>query len=151
MAQKANPITLRPTESFYQSYSHWDEPRFCYILPTINKLIESCCLGTTHFINSITVNKFLGSLIIIKVNFIHLHTRSKRRLKSRRYKENKLTIKKQYWTIVAYRLQRAIKLIQDFTGTKKVTTKVNRLKTYTRAIPKYARKQIAYYTKKITI
>nr|YP_009364839.1 ribosomal protein S3 [Fucus distichus]ARI50027.1 ribosomal protein S3 [Fucus distichus] len=146
MAQKANPITLRPTNSFYQSYSHWDEPRFYYILSTINKLIESCCLGTTHYINDITVNKFLGS-VIIKVNFIHLHTRSKRRLKSRRYKENKLTIKKQSWTIVAYRLQKAIKLIQNFTGTKKVTIRVNRLKTYTRAVPKYARKQIAYYTK----
>ena len=31
---------------------------------------------------------------------------------------------------MAYRLQRAIKLIQDFTGTKKVTIQVNRLKTY---------------------
>ena len=45
--------------------------------------------GTTHYTNNITVNKFLRSVIIIKVNFIHLQTRSKRRLKSRRYNKGK--------------------------------------------------------------
>ena len=71
MAQKGNPITLHPTHSFYQSYSHWDEPRFYYILSiTINKLTESCCLGTTHYINNITVNKFLGYTILYIIYYI---------------------------------------------------------------------------------
>lgn len=146
MAQKAHPITLRPGNSFYQGATHWDEPRFYYILSTINELIKACCLGTMHYINKIHVNKYLGS-IVINVSLIHLHLKSKRRLKSRRYKENKLHIKKQSWTIVACRLQTAIKLIQIFTGTKKVTLKIHRLKIYTRSVPKPARKQIAYYTK----
>ena len=75
MAQIANPITLRPTDSFYQSYSHWDEPRFYYMLyNTINKLIESCCLGTTHYINNITVNKILRIYYILYTIYYILHT-----------------------------------------------------------------------------
>nr|YP_009330419.1 ribosomal protein S3 [Coccophora langsdorfii]ANS72191.1 ribosomal protein S3 [Coccophora langsdorfii] len=146
MAQKAHPTALRPKNTFYQGYTHWNEPRFYYILSTIHNFIQSCCLGTTHYLDDIQINRHIGS-IIIAINLIHLHTKSKRRIKSRRYKENKLKIKKQSWTLVACRLQAATKLIQMFTGTKKVILKVNRLKTYTRAVPKPARRQIAYYAK----
>nr|YP_009154068.1 ribosomal protein S3 [Turbinaria ornata]AJF48255.1 ribosomal protein S3 [Turbinaria ornata] len=146
MAQKAHPTTLRPKNTFYLGHTHWNNPRFYYILSRIHNFIQSCCLGTTHYLNNIKINKHMGS-IIITIDLIHLHTRSKKRIKSRRYKENKLKIKKKSWTLVASRLQTATKLIQAFTGTKKVILKVNRLKTYTRSVPKPTRRQIAYYTK----
>nr|QWK44761.1 ribosomal protein S3 [Pleurophycus gardneri] len=146
MAQKAHPNILRPGNNLYQGCTHWDEPRFYFILSTIQKLIESCCLGTTHYLDKIQVNRHLG-LILIETDLIHLHFRSKRRLKSRRYKENKIISKKKSWTVVACRLQSAMELIQKFTGTKKVTLRINRLKTYTRSVPKPARRQMAYFTK----
>lgn len=146
MAQKAHPATLRPTHSFYKGCTNWDEPRFYYMLSTINKLIEACCLGTTHYIDNIQINRHLGS-IVIEVNFIHLHVKSKLLVKSRRHKENRYSKNKQSWTILSCRLHNSIKLIQIFTGIKKITLKVKRLKTYTRSIPKTARKQIAYYVK----
>ena len=146
MAQKAHPNILRPKENLYQSSTHWDEARLFYITSTVHKLIESCCLETTHYLDKIQVNRHLG-LILIEIDLIHLHFRSKRRFVSRRYKENKIKIKKQSWTVVACRLYKAIELIQRFTGTKKVTLKINRLKTYTRSVPKPARRQLAYFTK----
>nr|QWK44837.1 ribosomal protein S3 [Pterygophora californica] len=146
MAQKAHPTILRPENNLYQGCTHWDEPRFYFILSMIQKLIESCCLGTTHYLDKIRINRHLG-LILIETDLIHLHFRSKRRLKSRRYKENQVTNKKQSWTVVACRLQSAIELIQKFTGSKKVTLRINRLKTYTRSVPKPARRQMAYFTK----
>nr|AWW89656.1 ribosomal protein S3 [Sargassum horneri]AWW89693.1 ribosomal protein S3 [Sargassum horneri]AYM32582.1 ribosomal protein S3 [Sargassum horneri]AYM32619.1 ribosomal protein S3 [Sargassum horneri]QCC70957.1 ribosomal protein S3 [Sargassum horneri] len=146
MAQKANPITLRPHNTFYQGYTHWNEPRFYYMLSRVRHLIESCCLDTTHYLRNIQINKHAVATIIT-VDLIHTHTRSKRRIKSRRYKENKLRIKKNSWTLIASRLQAATKLIQIFTGTKKIILQVNRLKTYTRSVPKSVRREIAYYTK----
>nr|YP_009049435.1 ribosomal protein S3 [Sargassum muticum]YP_010381312.1 ribosomal protein S3 [Sargassum kjellmanianum]UVW81846.1 ribosomal protein S3 [Sargassum siliquastrum]AIE46230.1 ribosomal protein S3 [Sargassum muticum]UDH59697.1 ribosomal protein S3 [Sargassum kjellmanianum]UQV81230.1 ribosomal protein S3 [Sargassum muticum] len=146
MAQKAHPITLRPINAFYQGYTHWNEPRFYYIISRLRRLIESCCLGTTHYLHNIKINRHAAATIIA-VDLIHLHMRSKRRIKSRRYKENKLKIKKESWTLVASRLQTAAKLIQVFTGTKKIILKINRLKTYTRSVPKPVRREIAYYTK----
>ncbi len=146
MAQKAHPHSLRPINIIYQGCTHWDEARFYYISSRVHKLIASCCNGTTHYLDKIEIHRHLG-LIFIEVELIHLHFRSKHRLRSRRHKENKKKIKKQSWTILACRLQRAIELIQIFTGTKKVKLKINRLKTYTRSIPKPARKQVAYYAK----
>ncbi len=146
MAQKAHPNILRPKENLYQGSTNWDEPKFYYITSTIHKLIESCCLGTTHYLNKIKVNRHLG-LILVEIDLIHLHFRSKRRFVSRRYKENKIKIKKESWTVVACRLQKAIQLIQRFSKTKKVTLKINRIKTYTRSVPKPARRQLAYFTK----
>nr|YP_009327112.1 ribosomal protein S3 [Pleurocladia lacustris]ANS57811.1 ribosomal protein S3 [Pleurocladia lacustris]ANS57853.1 ribosomal protein S3 [Pleurocladia lacustris] len=146
MAQKAHPTILRPTNNLYQGSTYWDEARSYFIISTIHKLIESCCLKTTHFLNKIQVNRQLG-LILIEIDLIHLHFRSKRRLISRRYKENKKTIKKESWTIVACRLNHAAQLIQRFTKTKKVILKINRLKTYTRSVPKSARKQLVYFNK----
>ena len=135
MAQKAHPNILRLKESPYQGTTYWDEARLYYITSTIHKLIESCCLETTHYLDKIQINRHLG-LIIIEVDLIHLHFRSKRRFVSRRYKENKIKIKKQSWTILACRFHKAVELIQRFTGAKKVTLKINRLKTYTRSVPK---------------
>nr|YP_011008015.1 ribosomal protein S3 [Cutleria multifida]WBP69881.1 ribosomal protein S3 [Cutleria multifida] len=146
MAQKAHPTSLRPIKSLYEGSTYWDEPRFYYILSTIHKLIESCCLGTTHYLDRIQLNKYLG-LIIIDIDLVHLHFQSKKRLKSRRHKENKIKTKKQSWSVLSCRLQEAIKLTQHFTGTKRVVFKINRLKVYTRSIPKPARRQIAYYAK----
>lgn len=146
MAQKAHPTTLRPGNTFYQGYTHWNEPRFYYILSKLRHFIESCCQGTTHYLHDIQINRHTAATIIV-VDLIHPHMRSKRRIKSRRYKENKLKIKKKSWTLVASRLQTATKLIQVFTGTKKIILKVNRLKTYTRSVPKPVRREIAYYTK----
>nr|YP_011008364.1 ribosomal protein S3 [Sporochnus bolleanus]WBP70335.1 ribosomal protein S3 [Sporochnus bolleanus] len=146
MAQKAHPTSLRPTKGLYQSSTHWDEARLYYILSTVHKLIDSCCLGTTHYLDKIQVNRHLG-LIFIEANLIHLHYRPKHRLKSRRYKENKKDPNNQSWTLVACRLHTAIRLIQNFTGTKKVILKINKLKTYTRSIPKPVRRQMSYYTR----
>lgn len=146
MAQKAHPNILRPRDNLYQGSTHWDEPKFYYITSTIHKLVESCCLGTTHYLNKIKINRHFG-LILIEIDLIHLHFRSKRRFVSRRYKENKIKVKKESWTIVACRLYRAVQLIQQFSGTKKVTLKINRLKAYTRSVPKPARRQLAYFTK----
>ncbi|CAM9208096.1 unnamed protein product [Ectocarpus sp. 12 AP-2014] len=146
MAQKAHPIILRTTEDLYQGPTHWNEAKSYYIISTIHKLIESCCSETDNYLDRIQINRHLG-FIIIEINLIHLHFRSKRRFVSRRYKENKNKNKKQSWTIVACRLNIATKLIQHFIGTKKVTLKINRLKTYTRSTPKPARKQLAYFTK----
>lgn len=146
MAQKAHPTSIRASESPYQGYTHWDEARSYYILSTVHKLIESCCLGTTHYLDKIRINR-QHDLVLIETNLIHLHFRSKRHLKSRRHKENTSKITKQSWTLVACRLNSAVQLIQKFIGTKKVTIRINRLKTYTRSIPKPARKQIAYYAK----
>nr|QWK44799.1 ribosomal protein S3 [Postelsia palmaeformis] len=146
MAQKAHPTILRPEKNLYQGCTHWDEPKFFFILTTIQKLIESCCLGTTHYLDKIKINRHLG-LILVETDLVHLHFRSKRRLKSRRYKENRIINKKQSWTVVACRLQNAAELIQKFTGAKKIVLRVNRLKIYTRAIPKPARRQMAYFTK----
>lgn len=146
MAQKAHPNILRPKSDLYQGATYWDEPKFYYITSTIHKLIESCCLGTTHYLNKIKVNRQLG-LILIEIDLIHLHFRSKRRFVSRRYKENKIKVKKESWTIISCRLYKALELIQRFSGTKKVTLKINRLKIYTRSVPKPARRQLTYFTK----
>nr|YP_009554035.1 ribosomal protein S3 [Saccharina japonica x Saccharina longissima]QBA19374.1 ribosomal protein S3 [Saccharina japonica x Saccharina longissima] len=146
MAQKAHPTILKPKNNLYQGCTHWDKPQFFFILTMIQKLKKSCCLGTTHYLDKIQVNRHLG-LILVEADLIHLHFRSKRRLKSRRYKENKIISKKQSWTVVACRLQSAVKLIQKFTGTKKVTLRINRVKTYMRSVPKPARRQMAYFTK----
>jgi len=146
MAQKAHPNILRPKQGPYQGSTHWDEARLHYITSTIQKLIESCCLETTYYLDKIQVNRHLN-LVFIEINLIHLHFKSKRRIISRRYKENKIKTKKQSWTLVACRLFKAIKLIQQLTGTKKVNLKITRIKTYTRAIPKAARKQLIYFTK----
>ena len=146
MAQKAHPNILRLRKSPYQGSTYWDEARLYYITSTIHKLIESCCLETTHYLNKIQISRHLG-LIIIEIDLIHLHFRSKRRFISRRYKENKIKIKKQSWTVLACRLYRAAELIQRFTGVKRVSLKINRLKTYTRSVPKPVRRQLAYFTK----
>lgn len=146
MAQKAHPNILRLKESPYHGSTHWDEAKLYYITSTIHKLIEFCCLETTHYLNKIQINKH-SDLVLIEIDLIHLHFRSKRRFLSRRYKENKLKIKKQSWTVLACRFQKAVELIQRFTGTKKVTLKINRLKAYTRSVPKPARKQLAYFAK----
>jgi len=146
MAQKTHPTILRPKNKLYQGCTHWNEPKFYFILSNIHKLIKSCCFGTTHYLDKIQVNRHFG-LILIEIDLIHFHFRSKRRLKSRRYKENQTSNKKQSWTVIACRLQRAAELIQKFTGTKKVTLRINRLKIYTRSVPKPTRRQMAYFTK----
>lgn len=146
MAQKAHPNILRPKDDLYKGSTNWDDARFYYITSTIHRLIESCCLDTTHYLDKVQVHRHLG-LIHVEIDLIHLHFRSKRRFFSRRYKENKIKIKPQSWTIVACRLHRAVELIQRFSGAKKITLKINRLKTYTRAIPKPARRQMAFYGK----
>lgn len=146
MAQKAHPNILRPKEHLYKGSINWDNARFYYITSTIHKLIESCCLGTTHYLNKIQIQRHLG-LIHLEIDLIHLHFRSKRRFFSRRYQENKIKIKPQSWTVVACRLHRAIKLIQKFSGAQKITFKINRLKAYTRLIPKAARRQMSFYGK----
>ena len=118
MAQKAHPTSLRPANGLYQGCTHWDEARFYFVLSTIHKLIHSCCLGTTHYLDKIQVSRHLG-LILISADLIHLHFKSVRPFKSRRYTENKKKAKKKSWTILACRLYHAVKLIQKFTGTKK--------------------------------
>nr|YP_009072543.1 ribosomal protein S3 [Petalonia fascia]AIQ78484.1 ribosomal protein S3 [Petalonia fascia] len=146
MAQKAHPTILRPTHDLYKGSTYWDEPKFYYITSTINKLIESCCIGTTHYLDNIKITRHLG-FVIIEIDLLHLHFRSKGRFVSRRYKENKKTIKKQSWTVLACRLHTAIKLIQKLSGAKKISLKINRLKSYTRSIPKPARRQLMYFNK----
>ena len=146
MAQKAHPNILRPKEDLYKGSTNWDNPRFFYTTSTIHKLIESCCLNTTHYLDKIQIRRHLG-LIYIEINLIHLHFKSKGRFFSRRFKENDIKKTPQSWTIVACRLYKAVKLIQQFSGTKKVTLKINRLKMYTRAIPKTARRQMSFYGK----
>ena len=118
MAQKAHPIILRTNNDLYQGPTYWNEAKSYHIISTLHKLIESCCTETNHYLNKIQINRHLG-LIIIEVDLIHLHFGSKRRFISRRYKENKKTIKKQSWTTVACRLYTATELIQRFTGTEK--------------------------------
>ena len=146
MAQKAHPTILRPTYDLYKGSTYWDEPKFYYITSTIHKLIESSCLDTTNYLSKININRHLQS-IVIEINLIHLHFKSKGKFVSRRFKENKMKAKKKSWTIIACRLQSALKLIQKLSGTKKVTIKINRLKVYTRSIPKPARRQLIYFTK----
>lgn len=146
MAQKAHPTILRPTYDLYKGSTYWDEARFYYIISTIQKLLESCCLGTTHYLSKININRHLG-FVIIEIDLIHLHFRSKGRFVSRRYRENKKKTKKQSWTVVACRLNNAIKLIQKLSGAKKITLKVNRLKSYTRFVPKPVRRQLIYFNK----
>ncbi len=146
MAQKAHPNILRPQENLYKGHTNWDNSRFFYTTSTISKLLESCCLGTTHYLNELQINRNTG-LIYIEMNLIHLHFKSKRRFFSRRYKENNTINTLQSWTIMACRLQKAVKLIQQFSGIKKVILKINRLKMYTRAIPKTARRQMSFYGK----
>lgn len=146
MAQKAHPNILRPKEDLYKGSNNWDDARFYYITSTIHKLIESCCLETTHYLDKIQVHRHLG-LIYIEIDLIHLHFRSRRKFFSRRFKENKTKIRPQSWTVVACRLQKAIELTQDFSGAQKVTLKINRLKAYTRLIPKTTRRQMAFYGK----
>nr|QWK44991.1 ribosomal protein S3 [Analipus japonicus] len=146
MAQKAHPTSLRPIEPLYQGATHWDEARFYYILSMIHKLLGACCSGTNHYLDRIRISRHLG-LVLVETDLVHLHDRSKRPFKSRRYKENTLKLKRHSWTMVACRLYSAAGLIQRFTGTKRVIIRINRLKTYTRAIPSPARCQIAYYAK----
>nr|YP_011008329.1 ribosomal protein S3 [Scytothamnus australis]WBP70300.1 ribosomal protein S3 [Scytothamnus australis] len=146
MAQKAHPTSLRPPKDLYHGCTHWNEPRFYYITTTIHNLISSCCAETTHFLDDIKISRHLG-LFFLEVSLIHFHFTSKKRFKSRRYKENKKNKKKPSWAVIAHRLYSAVKLIQRFTGTKKVILKVKRLKIYTRAVPKTARKQVSYYAK----
>lgn len=146
MAQKAHPTILRPTNSLYKGSTYWDEAKFYYITSTIHKLLESSCLGTSIYLNKTHINRNL-QLIIIEIDLIHLHFKSKGKFISRRFKENKTKTKKQSWTVVACRLQSALKLIQKLSGTKKVILKINRLKTYTRSVPKPARRQLVYFNK----
>nr|YP_009454547.1 ribosomal protein S3 [Endarachne binghamiae]AUG32963.1 ribosomal protein S3 [Endarachne binghamiae] len=146
MAQKAHPTILRPTFDLYKGSTYWDEAKFYYITSTIKRLIESCCVGTTQYLNNIRINRHL-ELITIEIDIIHLHFRSRGRFVSRRYKENKKTIKKQSWTVLACRLHAAIKLVQKLSRTKKINLKINRLKFYTRAVPKPARRQLIYFNK----
>ena len=80
-----------------------DERIFIFILSIrviIKKKIESCCLGITHYyLDKIQVNRHLG-LIFLETNLMHLlRFCSKRRLKSRRCKENQVITKKQSWTV----------------------------------------------------
>lgn len=146
MAQKAHPNILHPKEDLYKGSTNWDDARFFYITSTIHKLIKSCCLGTTHYLDKIQIHRHLG-LIHIEINLIHLHFKSKKRTFSRRYKENKINIKPQSWTVVACRLNKAIELIQRFSGAQQISLKINRLKIYTRSIPKPTRRQMAFYGK----
>ena len=146
MAQKANPNILRPSKDLYKGSTSWNDPRFFYTSSTIHKLIESCCLDTTHYLDKIRINRHLG-LIYIEVKLIHFHIKSKKRFFSRRFKENNIFKSPQSWTVVACRLNKAAKLIQEFSGAKKVNIKITRLKTFTRAIPKTARRQMSFYGK----
>lgn len=146
MAQKAHPNILRPNYSLYKGVTYWDEAKFYYITSTISKLLKSSCLGTNNYLDRIHITRNL-QLIIIEIDLIHLHFKSRGKFVSRRFKENKMKTKKQSWTVVACRLQSTLKLIQKLSGTKKVILKVNRLKTYTRSIPKPARRQLMYFTK----
>ena len=81
---------------------HWDEPRFCFILCTIQILIESCCLGTTHYLDKILK---LTDILLDETNSYrnrsYPHTLSFKtafKIYNRRYKENQALREKQSWT-----------------------------------------------------
>lgn len=144
MAQKAHPTILRPGNSTYNDSTHWNEPKLYYITSTIHKLIESCCLETNHYLNKIKINNYSDS-ILVHIELIHLHYRSKRQFTSRRHKENETKFKKQSWPLLACRLNTASQIIQTFSKSKKVTFSITRIKTYTRSIPRSTRKELIFF------
>ena len=150
MAQKAHPLSLRPTNPFYEGSTRWDKPKFFYIISIIQSLISNCCAGTNHYLNKIKIKRSLG-FFLIETELIHFHSNPKKAFKSRRYKENRKRKKKVSWVLIACRLQKAAELVQKFIGTKKVVVRVKRLKIYTRNVPKPIRKQLSYYAKRYNL
>nr|QWE50999.1 ribosomal protein S3 [Phaeophyceae sp.] len=149
MAQKAHSNILRPTESLYQGCTHWDEARFYHISSRVDCLINSCCAGTNNYVSNIKINRHLG-LVFLELDLVHLQYLPKERRFNPKNKSQEVIESKPSegsWIHLLFRLNRSLRVIQTFTGTKKVTLRINRLKTYTRATPKKVRKQLAHYTK----
>lgn len=150
MAQKAHPNSLRITPSIFQGCAYWNEAQFNYITYSIYKLIRTCCQKTDIYADKIKIGMY-HDYLFIKINVIHVHSKSKRRGKSRRKKENTRSYIRKHtqktWKTVLRRFYFAMKMIQQFTGLKTIQFRIKRLKTYTRAIPKTARAAMSYYNK----
>lgn len=150
MAQKAHPNSLRVTHNIFQGCAYWNEAQFNYITYSIYKLIRACCKKTDIYTDKIQIGIY-HDYLFIKVNLIQLHSKSKKRGRSRRKKENTYNYIQKHtrktWKTVLRRFYFAIKKIQLFTGLKTIQLKIKRLKTYSRSIPKPAKATMSYYNK----
>lgn len=150
MAQKAHPNSLRNNHETFQGCAYWNETQFNYITYSIYKLIKACCRRTDIYLDNAKIGIY-HDYIFIKINLIHLHSRSKKHGKSRRKKENTHSYiqkhTKKTWKTVLRRLYFSLTIIQKFTNLKTIQLQVKRLKTYSRSIPKPAAKAMSYYNK----
>lgn len=145
MGQKTNPTILRPTPDHIRGCSHWDEPKFNSITQTTQRLVEACFKNTDIYLNNLGVN-LSHSDLWIECNCIQLHSEPRKKQRSRRYTTQQRGIKKSWGTVIK-RLYFSLRLLQRFTGVKKIRINIQRLKMYTRGIPKPVRQKTGFYTK----
>lgn len=150
MGQKANPTSLRPSNEQYKGVPKWDTPLFNHKIYSIHKLIKACFKNSDVCLNKIIVNVSHDS-VHIECSILQLFKESNKKRKSRRYTENKKSfnqdLTKSTWNCLIKRLYFSLKLIQQYTGFKKVKIKTVRKKIYTRNIPKTARQKTCFYTR----
>lgn len=146
MGQKANPISIRPINEQYLGIPKWDASIFNYNTYSIHKIIKSCCKNTTIYFNKIIINMCHDS-VYIECDMIQLFQESNKKRKSRRHIENDKNLTKHTWDSITKRLYFSLKLIQKYTGLKKIKIKILRKKIYTKYIPKPVRQKTCFYTR----
>nr|YP_009672641.1 ribosomal protein S3 [Dictyopteris divaricata]QDB64126.1 ribosomal protein S3 [Dictyopteris divaricata] len=150
MGQKTNPTALRPISDFYHGCPQWGVDQFNYITYQVKKLLRACCKNSEIYLNEVHLSLF-HDFLLISCEFLNLHSEPNKKRRSRRFIENSITYRtkhsKKSWSTVLKRLYCAIRLIQTFTGQKRIKIRIKRIKMYTQSIPKRARQKTTFYTK----
>lgn len=152
MAQKTNPNSLRPNNPIYIGTPVWEQSQFNYINRSVEKIINACCKKSDLYVNKIQIFPS-HEVILITVDCLQLYSGAQKKSQSRRFKENTQDYRRKYtkesWETILKRFYKVTRIIQEYTGLKKVKLRINRLKAYSLGIRKSERQKTYYYTKNI--
>lgn len=150
MGQKANTNSLRPQLPICVGTPTWEQSQFNYLNRSIKKIIHACCKRGDLYINKTQIN-FSHEVISITVDCLQLYSSPQKKSQSRRFKENTSDYRrkqtKESWRTILKRFYKATKLLQRYTGFKRIKLRINRLKSYSWGIQKSERQKTSYYTK----
>lgn len=152
MAQKTNPNSLRPNLPIYRGVPIWEQSQFNYINRSVEKIINACCKKSDLYTNNIQVFSS-HETILITVDCLQLYSEAQKKSQSRRFKENTQDYRRKYtkesWKTLLKRFYKVTRIIQEYTGFKKVKLRIHRLKAYSLGIQKSERQKTYYYTRNI--
>lgn len=148
MGQKTNPVSLRPISEQYRGVPYWDQPKFNYTAYNTHKLIKACYKNTPIYLSNINIT-ISHKTLIVKQEIIHLPTNTINQPINKKASKEQLLIKRadNPWVGVLKRLHISLKLLQRYTGYKKIKFVIKRYKIYKKNIPKTFRQKTNFYIK----